>query len=560
MRIMNEDDILRPEIRKQIIEDIEGQENRRRKEEAYRRYQCFKDMTNRYVVELFLQHLEEETVKEMLCAISNISITKKVVDKLARVYSNGVERKVGEDEAATETVEKISKVLCLNSELKKTNRFLRLQKNVALYLKPCPTEEDGEKKWTIKPTPLNPYLYDVVEDYYDRTKPLVYVLSDFKPGLTTGYSLFDPGRRPLVDNKSLQLAGGDRKDQIIADSPEDNNANKKLYIFWSDKYHFTCDEIGNIIAIKDNEKNENPIGKCPIVNFSIDQDGSFWAQGGGDIVEGSILINSVISHTLFAGIMQGYGQLFMSGENLPRKIKFGITQSIIAEYKKDDQPEPKAMFINANPQLQDLRGLIEMYIALLLTTNNLSTSGISAQLQGSSNIASGVALIIDKAESLEDVKDQEQVFTDKEPEVFEIVSKINETYGAAMVKSLKGLVLPEDFKESFSNKFNEPQAIATEKEKLENLKARKELGLDSMLDLLKKEDPNLTEKQAEDKLKQILKDAILEQTMRQEMMTEMGVVPDESTQNNSNGDGNISDTGPVRGKGPTKKTKKPNPE
>ena len=59
-----------------------------------------------------------------------------------------------------------------------------------------------------------------------------------------------------------------------------------------------------------------------------------------------------------------------------------------------------------------------MYIALYLTTNNLSTSGVSTQLSGGNTLPSGVALILDKAESLEDVQDQRQVFIDKEPDIF----------------------------------------------------------------------------------------------------------------------------------------------
>jgi hypothetical protein len=522
MRLQTEDQILDTEIRKRIIQEIESGENQQRKNEAFRRHQCFKDKTNHYVAELLLSQLEAETVKEMLYALSNISITKKIIDKLARVYNNGVKREVTGDQTSTDKIQKLDKALSLTTELKKTNRFLRLQKNTALYLKPCPVEmPDGSKKWTIKPEPMNPYLYDVIENNYDRTKAMVYVLSDFKP-TSMRYSEIDPGKRPSGMSVALP---GNGVDGMIADTPSDKNqGDRKTYIFWSNKYHFTCDDQGTIIAVDGGEvDNANPFGLCPIVNFAVDQDGNFWAEGGGDIIDGSILINAVITHTIHTGVVQGYGQFYAIGEGLPRSIKVGPTRAIIAEYKKDEQAKPEFGYLNANPQLADLQKLIEMYIALILTTNNLSTSGIQAQLTGAQNLASGVALIIDKSESLEDVQDQQQVFVDKEPKIFKVLSAIVKTYGADMVDELKGLDLPEKFEENFSAKFNEQQAILTEKEKLENLKLRSELGLDTMIGLLMREDPTLTEKQAEEKLEKILREKIKEESMRQQIATEMGV-------------------------------------
>lgn len=561
IRLKSEDQILDAATRKRIIEEIEGSENKRRKNEAYKRYMCFKDKTNRYVVELFLEHLEEETVREMLCAIANISITKKVIDKLAKVYNYGVEREVVGDKAATAMIENMNKVLCLNTTLKQTNRFLRLQKNVALYFKPCPTKEDGVDKWRINPEPMNPYLYDVVEGFYDRTEPMVYIMSDFKPLMANSYSLFDPGRRPLINNNTPLVQEGNNKDEIIADTPEDQGQNeRKKYIIWSNSYHFTCYSDGEIVPDAENPNNENPFGICPIVNFAIDQDGSFWAQGGGDIVDGGILLNAVLSHTMYLGIVQGYGQFWMTGENLPRKIKLGPLQAILAEYK-DEQKEPKMGFMSANPQLSALRELVDMYIALMLTTNNLSTTGVQSQLSGNRNLASGVALVIDKAESLEDVLDQQQVFLDKEPEIFEVISAISATYGDAMVEDQKGLVLPEGFEDKLSIKFNEPQVIVSEAEKLQNLKLRQDLGIDSMLDLIKKEDPSLTDEQAQEKLTNLMGEKLKEVAMRQTMMKEMGIVPDptnpqdqnngqsgnnsqgnknENSNNNNNGSGNLS--------------------
>lgn len=531
MRIKTESQLLDPAIRARIIEEIESRENQTRKWQAYKRYQCYKDKTNHYVVEALLRQFDANTVEEMRYALSNISIVKKVIDKLARVYSNGVERSVTGSKEDTKKIKDIEKLLDVNTALKKTNRFLKLEKNVDLFIKPCPVPNfDGtETKWGVKLEALLPYLYDVVEDHYDRTKGLCVILSDYTPP-GTSLAQFDGRRAPIplvaVPEQNANVADG--KDQIIADKASDQKNNtvngEKTYVFWSKNLHFTCNSKGEIIADPQNPENKNPLGVFNHINFAIDQDGAFWAEGGDDLIDGAILINALITHTNHVGTVQGYGQFYITGEELPRSIKVGPTKAIIAEYKLGEQAEPKMGFLNANPQLDSLRSLIEMYIALFLTTNNLSTSGVSTQLSDSGSLPSGIALIIDKAESLEDVQDQRQVFIDKESDIFEAINAVLATFGDEnLIEELKGLELSKDFKKNFSVKFNDPTPIMSEKEKLENLKLRKDLGIDTMLSLLMKDDPTLDEKQAEEKLKKLIEQRIKEKMLEQEQMKASGI-------------------------------------
>lgn len=532
MRIKTESQLLDPAVRAKIIEEIESRENQTRKFQAYRRYQCYKDKTNHYVVEALLRQFDADTVEEMRYALSNVSIVKKVIDKLARVYNNGVERTISGNENETKKLKDLEKRLDVNTALKKTNRFLKLQKNVDLFVKPCPVQNfDGsETKWAVKLEALLPFLYDVVEDYYDRTKGMCVILSDYQPPATS-LAQFDGKRSPIpliaVPEQNANVPDG--KDQIIADKPADQKnhsspTGEKTYVFWSKSLHFTCNSKGEIIPDEKNPENKNPLGVFNHINFAIDQDGAFWAEGGEDLIDGAILINALITHTNHVGTVQGYGQFYITGENLPRSIKVGPTKAIIAEYKKDEQAEPKMGFLNANPQLDSLRSLIEMYIALFLTTNNLSTSGVSTQLSNANTLPSGIALIIDKAESLEDVQDQRQVFIDKEADIFEAINAVLTTFGDEnLIEELKGLSLSEGFKKDFSVKFNDPTPIMSEKEKLENLKLRQDLGIDTMLSLLMKDDPALDEKQAEEKLKKLIEQRIKEKMLEAEAMKAAGV-------------------------------------
>lgn len=528
MRIKSENEILNQAKRKLIIEEIEGAENLSRKYRAYKRYQCYKDKTSHFVVDLLLRQFDSDTVEEMRYALSNISIVKKVIDKLARVYSYGVERSISGDEEATQKLKILEKRLDINTAVKKANRFLKLEKNVDLFVKPCPKiDEFGKTKWSINLETYLPYLYDVIEDFYNRSQALVVILSDYTPPATT-LSRMDGLRSPVPTGIfNSNTTPTNKKDGIIADSQKDqsqSDSNNKTYIFWSKNYHFTTDSQGVILVDTDNPDNINPLKIFNHINFNIDQDGSFWAEGGDDLIDGAILINALITHTMHVGTVQGYGQFYMTGENLPRSIKVGPTKAIIAEYKKDEQAEPKMGFLNANPQLDSLRGLIEMYIALYLTTNNLSTSGVSTQLTGGTALPSGIALILDKAESLEDIQDQRQVFLDREPDMWEAINRILKVYGDEnLIDELKGLLLPDDFKNNLLINFNDPTPIMSEAEKLNNMKLRQELGIDTLISLIMKDDNSLDENQAEEKLRKILEQRLKEKMIESEIEKDMGI-------------------------------------
>ncbi len=126
MKITSEADILNEATRAAIITEIEAPENKRRKHEFYKRYKIHKDSTYQYVLEKMMALFDPITVGEMSYAIANISIGKKIVNKLARVYSNGVTREVFTDEEsktvdeeATKQISKLEEYFSINSQMKK---------------------------------------------------------------------------------------------------------------------------------------------------------------------------------------------------------------------------------------------------------------------------------------------------------------------------------------------------------------------------------------------------------------------------------------------------------
>lgn len=512
-KVTNEDQILDFSVRSRILNEIKSPENINRRNESYKRYRIYKDQ----IIEYVMKKLENEGLKQSTLALmrnrcSNISICKKIINKLARAYLGGVTRIVEDSLETTEQINKITKILDFDQKQKKLDRYSELNKNTMAYI--CPVinsfeSKNGLNKYDIKLKALSSWQYDVIEDYSNPENAQIVILSDFfemnySPVMSATES---ESSRHVVSRSFL---GTNKKDDVIADAPSDSGMGcKRTFIWWSDKYHFTTDEQGNIIdelspSYDDDQKYLNPINMLPFVNVAKDQDGYFWAEGGEDISEGSILINTLITDMFSIAYMQGYGQLVVTGKNLPERLTMGPHSAMLFDYDTNqNEPKPEVTVVSANPPLDLWMKSIEQYVALLLSTNDLSPGSISTKLDAT-NFPSGIAMLVEMSDAHNNIEDKQEQFKDIERKEFEIIKRWQNLYYD--LKSLSSKFeeigkMPENF--NLIIKFNRLRQTVSEKEKLENMKIRHELGISSKLDLIMMDNSDLTLDQAKDKLKEI---------------------------------------------------------
>lgn len=516
MRLLSEDQILDQVTRKKIIEEIKGSENTNRKAEYLKRYEIYKDNTKRHVIDgLMAEGLKPTTIAQMSNRAGNISICRKIVNKKARAYSGGVQR-TGADDFTSNQLSDLSRLLSFDAVMKKSDRYRELYKNCLLQVVPELDLDEGDEltgnRWELKFAVLAPWQYDVVEDPYNREKPMVVLVSDFTD-------------RPV-------RYGTDGKDNVIADSPEDAGKNESAhYVWWSKSFHFTTDEEGAIILNKTPDDLANPIGMLPFVNNAEEQDGQYWAQGGDDLIQGSILVNKLITDMNFIAYLQGFGQLVVTGKNIQEKnFAWGPNNACIIEHGEDD-PIPNVQILSANPPLDSWMKLVQQYIALLLTTNNLSPGAVSVDLSAS-NFPSGIAMLIEQSESTESVSDKQKAYVEIEREVWKIVKAWHNLYldsGALCDDFAEVGSLPDDF--DVSIKFTEARPPISEAEKLANIKTRSEIGINEKLDLILLDNPDMTREEAQEKLARIAEEKMTAVTSMASAMIKNSTLAEDNTDN-----------------------------
>ncbi|MES2202143.1 MAG: hypothetical protein V4498_07825 [candidate division FCPU426 bacterium] len=181
MKAVLESDILNEAFRKAVIIEItRGEEARARKEEHERREQVYKDGTREYATRLVQLEMGNAAVLEMQHRIPNISITKKIVNKKARVYKDTPVRKAT-NEADQPKLDTLAKYLKLDSWGKKINRKVELHQNMEVRVLPYENKAEldagGRPTWDIKLALFHAGRYDVIEDPNDPTTPLAVILS-----------------------------------------------------------------------------------------------------------------------------------------------------------------------------------------------------------------------------------------------------------------------------------------------------------------------------------------------------------------------------------------------
>ncbi len=502
-KLQDEKDILLEAFRKQVLDEmVNGPENLNRKNYELRKHEIYRDMNSKWVLDaLIRENYKPSTIAQMANRATNVSICRKIVNKLAQAYMGGVSRELPDDEKSQEAIGELAEYLDFDSVMKKADRYRQLFRNTEVMIVPkVDSTDEEEKKYYLCPKVLAPWEYDVIEDPDDLTKKKVLILADFpeRQSFQVPLSGVDAVRasQGFRNVNAINLGASDGKDQTIADSGDDKGNEKREFIWWSDNYHFTTDINGKIIK-SPGAGHVNPIGRLPSVTVCGDQDGNFWAQGGDDIIDGSILINKLLTDINFISFVQGWGQLVITGKDLPNRIEGGPDNALVFEVREGD-PAPNVFFATSNPPIDKWLETVRMSLAMILSTNNLSPRSISASLDVS-NAASGVAILIDQSEVTTDIEDVQKIFQDKEPEIWEVIRRWHGYYYGLKALNEELTEIAPFENADVKLKFHAVKPVVTEKEKLEAIKLRKELALNTQAELLMIDNPDLTKEEAEEK-------------------------------------------------------------
>lgn len=475
-------DILDQSVAEQIITELEASEALDRKK-AYWDAQQIYEGNLKYYIE---QELERTRPKSWdSYSISNVSLSRMVIKKLARAYVEQPMRSV-ENDRKNEALEEIYKEGTAKIQLKEFDEIYNLHRHALMWVNYRPEFQ----KWQYMA--LSPFEYDVVLNKDDPTKLECVILKY-------------PDSRIVAKDSS----NGDSKSDIVAESQIDGSAQSAVYAMWTDKHHVVWEitessiqtpqgtEIKKDITyvpLEGNPNNINPVGVIPFVYKSMHNGPDYPTIN--PITEQTVTYNALNSELLTAANIQGVGVGILSySESMIGQIdrlNHGLTSLVELPQPEDtEKPGTSLEYISPSPALEAQKSVYTNYLRQVLSEHGITAGqGLDGSIE---SFSSGLERAIANADTQNQIKENQQTYTDLEKKMFEITKAWDKLLGKNQFSK----------NDELSIAFPKPKTMITDKETLENIEKRLNLGLMERWEALIILDPNLSETEAKIKIEEI---------------------------------------------------------
>jgi hypothetical protein len=436
--------------RKQVLKDINSEENYSRKRDAQRRFDVYRNRQDRYILERLQNEFSVRTVQEMRTVLS-INLSERIIDELSSIYKNDPVREFADaSDAELEQIHNLYDEACINSMMKMSNRYYNLFDDLDILVLPM----DGK----VKVKPLTKMGYDIIPQYDNPEKPFALVMSAFDLSKHATYR----NEQNITDDRQ-DYYNQDFVNQKTADD-DDRQAKLQRYIWWTDEVHFTTDGTGKIVS----EVVENPIGRLPMVNIALEKDNQYFVRRGASITDFAIEFATILSDLANTVKLQSYAQAVITSEKAPDNLKVGANNVIWLKQDPASTKDPRFEFVSPSPDINASLEYMESVLRLFLSSRSIDPKSVSGKLTGQ-QYSSGIERLLAMVSAFEASKDDMDLFRKAEGEIFgllrdwsNIMQGVNDE--SRLMDSLNITTISDNV--TMSIKYHGPEAIKSDDEKL----------------------------------------------------------------------------------------------
>lgn len=463
---------------KEIIQEIESDENKRRKAEHTKRHDVYNDHQRPHVLTQLLNEFSHKTVSEMRTCTS-INLSRRMVDESASIYKRPPQRDIElesqagaeteADQALKDAILGLYEDFRVNVALKRANQKYKLHDQCCIQVLP----KDGKIVLRV----LAPHQYDVVPNPENPEEALAYIISTFDR------SLLDNITSQAHDIQGTQMGSKNEvassgTDKVIADQ-NDYQASTKRYIMWTAEEILVVTGHGEILS-----RDPNPIKALPFIDVAQDKDFEYWIRRGSGIVEFAIDYSTVLSDTVNTNRLQSYAQAVITAESVPDSVTVGPNNILFLKLDpKRPEMKPSFEFVSPQPDMKSSLDLLDRLLNYFMTSRGIDPKSVSGDGK-TATYASGLERLLAMIDRFEASQDDVDLFMCVEHELFELIR--------AWYQVIRGTELldPEyDFGEwpedaEMCVKFAQPQMIRTEADKEASVVYRLENGLMSRVEAI----------------------------------------------------------------------------
>lgn len=415
-----------------------------------------------FVEESLRDELEPSAYLRARKRIAPINILTKLVNKISKVYNNGVVRSPKVDNALDQTlIEEYEDSMDINNLMSYANRLLNLHKYCALE----PYVDQG----TIKMRVLAGNQFTVWSD--DPVNP-------DKPTHCAKFMGRITKKLEYVDDK------GRRESE-----PEDVLKEVALFYVYTAQEFIIIDSDGEVryelMAAMGLEDGINPLGTLPIV-YIKSRSSKLIPYPDTDTIQMTTLIPKLLTDLNYATMFQSHSIVY--GIDVDPTGLSGNPDSFWVINSKDGEGKsPQIGTIKPTVDIDKVLTLIKNSMAMWLDSKAIKPGSLGSL--DAETAASGVSKMIDEADTTEVRKEQAEILRAAERELWPLIKFFN--------NEVEGVEEQRRFSDDFaiSIEFGEQKPLETIQDKLNIIKMKLDLGLISKKQALRIIYPDFTEEE-----------------------------------------------------------------
>lgn len=397
-----------------------------------------------------------------------LNILRRIVDKLTKVYSDPCTR-TAKDKNTTdqELIDYWENETGFDVYMGEANKFLNALKYVALepYFE-LDSRAMDKSKYAPRLRVLPPHQFLVYsDDVINPLKPTVFI------------KIMPP---VLVETKD---AKGETKPLEM-----------QLYHAYSDTEFIAFTADGNEYAPDMANGSINQYGRIPFKYISKSKY-ELIPQPESDTLALGILIPLLLTDLNFAVEFLSHSMVYTIDIE---HGKLEMNPNALWDLKSVDgeKTAPQVGSINPSVEITSVLELIKQTLALWLETRNIKPGNVGTL--SVSSVSSGIALMIEQADTTEDVKKQKALFLDAEKDFWYLISIMhNEEYSV--------LTLPKQYSKTFDIliKFADTKVIEDRNAMIDRLQKEVNAGFTSRKRAIKELNPDYSEDEIEELIEEI---------------------------------------------------------
>jgi len=420
--------------------------------------------------------LSPSALQRCLARIPSVNVLQKTTEKLSKVYIESPIR-ISNKKEDRELMDNIVRISQLDAVMAQSNRLMNAQRSCAL------------------------------EPYVDNGKQMVRVIPNH---LFLPFS--DDPKNPMNMTVFIKYLGSERVvDRTTTDKDGNNIEESKRNIRTIDIFQlFTDDEIiivDQTGSVRDDwmEKfdldGSNPFGVIPqtYINSSEFQLIPFTNQMGLDI---SVLIPKLLTDLNYSAQFMSHSIIWAKNVNMEN---MELNPDAIVNLgdgggSGDLHGSPEIGTIDPKVDIEAQLQLIEFELSAYLSTVGIKAATMGSMMPGRE--ASGFAKAMDESDTTAVRKEQSELYRHVERQFWDKMEMVQATWSRMGMVEESRQFSPE-FVDSFAIKFAEMKILKTDVEKIEEVKALRELKLMTKKQALRAIKPDLTDEQIEEHLKEL---------------------------------------------------------